>query len=108
MVQFIGFAAGTLTVVSEPDEAVATVRSASTKGESPLILAGGSNVVVGDSGFPGEVVLRIEAVGICGSDISGYLGKMPFFSYPRIPGHELGVERIDLLELQHASAGEHP
>src|SRR4029077_18671694 len=23
---------------------------------------------------------------------SGYLGKMPFFSYPRIPGHELGVE----------------
>jgi 2-desacetyl-2-hydroxyethyl bacteriochlorophyllide A dehydrogenase len=24
--------------------------------------------------------------------LSGYLGKMPFFSYPRIPGHELGVE----------------
>jgi alcohol dehydrogenase len=31
-------------------------------------------------------------VGICGTDLSGYLGKMPFFSYPRIPGHELGVE----------------
>jgi len=31
-------------------------------------------------------------MGICGTDISGYLGKMPFFSYPRIPGHELGVE----------------
>lgn len=28
----------------------------------------------------------------CGTDYSGYLGKMPFFSYPRIPGHELGVE----------------
>ena len=34
----------------------------------------------------------MHRVGICGTDISGYLGKMPFFSYPRIPGHELGVE----------------
>jgi len=40
----------------------------------------------------GEALLRIHRVGICGTDISGYLGKMPFFSYPRIPGHELGVE----------------
>jgi alcohol dehydrogenase len=31
-------------------------------------------------------------MGICGTDASGYLGKMPFFRYPRIPGHELGVE----------------
>lgn len=41
---------------------------------------------------PGEVRVRIRRVGICGTDYSGYLGKMPFFSYPRIPGHELGVE----------------
>lgn len=41
---------------------------------------------------PGEVLLRVHRIGICGTDISGYLGKMPFFSYPRIPGHELGVE----------------
>ena len=40
----------------------------------------------------GEVIVRVHRVGICGTDISGYLGKMPFFSYPRIPGHELGVE----------------
>ncbi|MDB6023618.1 MAG: Alcohol dehydrogenase GroES domain protein [Pedosphaera sp.] len=40
----------------------------------------------------GEVLVRVHRVGICGTDISGYLGKMPFFSYPRIPGHELGVE----------------
>jgi alcohol dehydrogenase len=37
-------------------------------------------------------LLRVHRIGICGTDISGYLGKMPFFSYPRIPGHELGVE----------------
>src|SRR5437868_8872628 len=41
---------------------------------------------------PGEALLRVHRVGICGTDLSGYLGKMPFFSYPRIPGHELGVE----------------
>ena len=40
----------------------------------------------------GEALVRIQRVGICGTDFSGYLGKMPFFSYPRIPGHELGVE----------------
>jgi 2-desacetyl-2-hydroxyethyl bacteriochlorophyllide A dehydrogenase len=41
---------------------------------------------------PGEALVRVRRVGICGTDISGYQGKMPFFSYPRIPGHELGVE----------------
>jgi alcohol dehydrogenase len=43
---------------------------------------------------PGEAVVRVYRVGICGTDFSGYLGKMPFFSYPRIPGHELGVEVV--------------
>ena len=41
---------------------------------------------------PGEALVRVHRVGICGTDYAGYLGKMPFFSYPRIPGHELGVE----------------
>jgi alcohol dehydrogenase len=41
---------------------------------------------------PGDALVRVDHVGICGTDLSGYLGKMPFFSYPRIPGHELGVE----------------
>ena len=45
-----------------------------------------------NSPAPGEVLVRVLRIGICGTDISGYLGKMPFFSYPRIPGHELGVE----------------
>jgi 2-desacetyl-2-hydroxyethyl bacteriochlorophyllide A dehydrogenase len=39
-----------------------------------------------------EALVRTHCVGVCGTDISGYLGKFPFFSYPRIPGHELGVE----------------
>ena len=44
----------------------------------------------------GEALVRIHRIGICGTDISGYLGKMPFFSYPRVPGHELGVEVLEL------------
>lgn len=43
---------------------------------------------------PGEALVRVHRVGICGTDLGGYLGKMPFFSYPRIPGHELGVEVV--------------
>jgi alcohol dehydrogenase len=38
----------------------------------------------------------VHRIGICGTDISGYLGKMPFFIYPRIPGHELGVEVLEI------------
>ena len=40
----------------------------------------------------GDALVKVHRVGICGTDYGGYLGKMPFFSYPRIPGHELGVE----------------
>jgi alcohol dehydrogenase len=45
-----------------------------------------------DSPGPGEALVRSHVMGICGTDVSCYLGKFPFFDYPRIPGHELGVE----------------
>ncbi len=44
----------------------------------------------------GEALVGVHRIGICGTDISGYLGKMPFFIYPRIPGHELGVEVLEV------------
>ena len=44
----------------------------------------------------GEAVVRVHRVGICGSDVGGYLGKMPFYIYPRIPGHELGIEVVEV------------
>lgn len=40
----------------------------------------------------GEVLVAVRAIGICGTDVSGYLGKMPFIEFPRVLGHELGVE----------------
>ncbi|MFO1066542.1 MAG: zinc-binding alcohol dehydrogenase family protein [Pirellulales bacterium] len=52
------------------------------------------HVDIAEPSLPGpeEALVRIHRIGICGTDYGGYLGKMPFFSYPRIPGHELGVE----------------
>ena len=45
---------------------------------------------------PGQALVRPHVMGVCGTDIGGYLGKMPFFDYPRIIGHELGVEVLEL------------
>lgn len=45
---------------------------------------------------PGQALVKTHRMGICGTDLSGYLGKMPFFKYPRIPGHELGVEVLEV------------
>ncbi len=40
---------------------------------------------------PGEVLLRVRFVGMCGSDLSSYRGKNPLVTYPRIPGHEIAA-----------------
>ena len=37
----------------------------------------------------GEVVIRVGRVGLCGTDLSSYLGKNPLVSYPRVIGHEI-------------------
>ncbi|TWT84171.1 putative L-galactonate oxidoreductase [Planctomycetes bacterium CA13] len=42
----------------------------------------------------GQALVKTHRMGVCGTDISCYLGKFPFFDFPRIPGHELGVEVI--------------
>ncbi|MCU0354088.1 MAG: zinc-binding alcohol dehydrogenase family protein [Cytophagales bacterium] len=44
---------------------------------------------------PGEALVRVHRTGICGTDLHAYTGKQPFFSYPRILGHELGVEVVE-------------
>lgn len=39
---------------------------------------------------PGEVLLRINRVGYCGSDLAAFRGFNPLVTYPRVPGHEIG------------------
>ncbi|CAN5910249.1 zinc-binding alcohol dehydrogenase family protein [soil metagenome] len=47
---------------------------------------------------PGEALVKVHRVGICGTDYHAYRGRQPFFSYPRILGHELGVEVVEVGE----------
>jgi len=55
----------------------------------------------------GDVLVSVRHIGICGTDVSGYLGKMPFIDFPRILGHELGVEVLALGEgVAHLSVGD--
>lgn len=56
---------------------------------------------------PGQALVRTHRMGVCGTDISCYLGKFPFFDFPRIPGHELGVEVIAVGDgVANVSAGD--
>jgi 2-desacetyl-2-hydroxyethyl bacteriochlorophyllide A dehydrogenase len=43
---------------------------------------------------PGEALVRVRRVGVCGTDFHAFKGEQPFFSYPRVLGHELGVEVV--------------
>ncbi len=61
----LGGPARRLVEVDNADEAVEAVRSADQAGDPVLVLAGGSNVVIGDDGFDGTVVLlRAGSAGI--------------------------------------------
>jgi threonine dehydrogenase-like Zn-dependent dehydrogenase len=42
----------------------------------------------------GETLVRIRRIGVCGTDAHAFRGEQPFFSYPRILGHELSVEVV--------------
>ena len=44
---------------------------------------------------PGQAIIKINRVGICGTDLHAFEGTQPFFSYPRILGHELGGQLVD-------------
>lgn len=38
----------------------------------------------------GYVILQIKRIGVCGTDLHAYQGRQPYFTYPRIFGHEIG------------------
>lgn len=41
---------------------------------------------------PGHSLVKVRKIGVCGTDIHAFEGTQPYFSYPRILGHELAVE----------------
>ena len=54
---------------------------------------------------PDEALVRVHRIGVCGTDIHAFRGDQPFFTYPRILGHELGVEVLELGGSAFASYG---
>ena len=44
----------------------------------------------------GHAIIKIKRIGICGTDLHAFEGSQPYFEYPRILGHELSG---DLLEI---------
>lgn len=43
-----------------------------------------------------EALLQITKVGICGTDLHAYAGNQAYFTYPRILGHELAAEVLEI------------
>ncbi|MCY4519650.1 MAG: zinc-binding alcohol dehydrogenase family protein [Caldilineaceae bacterium] len=55
----------------------------------------------------GEVLVRVRRIGICGTDLHAYRGRQPFFTYPRVLGHELAVEVVDPGTCGSCRSGDH-
>ncbi len=56
----------------------------------------------------GQALLRICAAGVCGSDLQIYRGTHPFVIYPRVIGHELAAQIIEIdRNHRHLQVGDH-
>jgi len=56
---------------------------------------------------PGEVLVSMRKIGVCGTDLHAFRGRQPFFSYPRVLGHELGVEVLECGENTSLKKGQY-
>lgn len=45
--------------------------------------------------LPGNSLVRVKRIGVCGTDIHAFEGTQPYFSYPRVLGHELACEFVE-------------
>jgi threonine dehydrogenase-like Zn-dependent dehydrogenase len=54
---------------------------------------------------PGEALLRVRYVGLCGTDLNSYRGRNPLVCYPRIPGHEIAATIAEIDEGNELSVG---
>jgi len=52
---------------------------------------------------PGWAIIKIGAVGMCGTDFHAYHGSQNFFTYPRVLGHEIGATVVALGDISGSS-----
>lgn len=64
-----------------------------TQGEKPVL-------------SKGRAIIKIRRIGICGTDLHAYEGTQPFFSYPRVLGHELSGELVEFDDAPGFEVGE--
>jgi 2-desacetyl-2-hydroxyethyl bacteriochlorophyllide A dehydrogenase len=57
---------------------------------------------------PEDVHVKVKRVGICGSDMHIYHGTNPLATYPRIPGHEVAGEVVEVgSAVKNVKPGDH-
>lgn len=66
-----------------------------------IVVTEPENMIIRDGEIPapreGEILLRTEICGVCGSDIGLYFGEMSgYATYPRIPGHEVAARVVEI------------
>ena len=54
----------------------------------------------------GRAIIRVKRIGICGTDLHAYEGTQPYFTYPRILGHELSGELVEFDDAPGFKKGE--
>jgi 2-desacetyl-2-hydroxyethyl bacteriochlorophyllide A dehydrogenase len=56
----------------------------------------------------GNAIIKVKSLGICGSDVNAYKGGNPTMIFPRVMGHELAGEVIEIGEnTKGIKAGDH-
>lgn len=53
-----------------------------------------------------HAIIRISRIGICGTDLHAFEGTQPYFNYPRVLGHELSAEIVDITGSSHFRKGD--
>jgi 2-desacetyl-2-hydroxyethyl bacteriochlorophyllide A dehydrogenase len=71
-----------------------------------VVLRGPGEIAIEDRPEPqvaqGHVLLKVNMVGLCGSDLNSYRGKNPMVSFPRVPGHEISATVVEGIAEFHA------
>jgi threonine dehydrogenase-like Zn-dependent dehydrogenase len=62
-----------------------------------LLAAGDARIteVAEPSHLEGGLLLKVEMVGLCGSDLNSFRGRNPLISYPRVLGHEIAATVLE-------------
>jgi 2-desacetyl-2-hydroxyethyl bacteriochlorophyllide A dehydrogenase len=53
-----------------------------------------------------RAILKVKRIGICGTDLHAFEGTQPYFVYPRVLGHELGCEIVQVDAASGFAVGE--